>query len=127
MAPVNTNGKQVLLNQPKSIYYNYFNQSSHDLILNFDIESGCFIIYEFHKDLKNIRCTSEKRGDFTHAAVFISKDKICVLDQNKELAVCNFDGSNLKKLQVNKKGPGKIDMLYPGPLGKVLIFSDESL
>mgnify|MGYP000064593794 FL=1 len=25
MAAVNTNGKQVLLNQPKSIYYNYFN------------------------------------------------------------------------------------------------------
>ena len=36
MAPVNTNGKQVLLNQPKSIYYNQFNQSSHDIILNFD-------------------------------------------------------------------------------------------
>lgn len=45
MAPVNTNGKQVLCNQPKSVYYNYFNQSSHDIILNFDIEGGCFVIY----------------------------------------------------------------------------------
>jgi hypothetical protein len=43
------------------------------------------------------------------------------------LAVCNFDGSNLKKLQVNKKGPGKVEMIYPGPLGKVLIYSDDSL
>ena len=25
MAPVNTNGKQVMNNQPKSVYYNYFN------------------------------------------------------------------------------------------------------
>jgi len=30
-------------------------------------------------------------------------------------------------MQVNKKGPGKIDMIYPGPLGKVIIYSDESL
>lgn len=86
------------MNQPKSIYYNYYNQASHDIILNFDGENGCFIIYEFHKDLKNVKCNSEKRGDFTQGAVFISKDKICVLDQNKDLAVCNFDGSNLKKL-----------------------------
>jgi hypothetical protein len=39
--------------------------------------------------------------------------------------VCNYDGSNLKKIQVNKKGTGKIDMIYPGPLGKVLISSDD--
>ena len=127
LAPVNTNGKQVLMNQPKSVYYNYFNQSSHDIILNFDVEGGCFIIYEFHRDLKQVRCVSEKRGDYTFAAVFLSKDKICVLDQNKELAVCNFDGSNLKKFQVNKKGSGKVDMIYPGPLGKILLFSDEAL
>jgi hypothetical protein len=95
--------------------------------MNFDLESGCFIIFEFHKDLKTVKCISEKRGDYTSAAVFISKDKICVLDQNKELAICSFDGSNLKKLLVNKKGPGKIDMIYPGPLGKILIHSDDSL
>lgn len=121
MAPVNTNGKAVLLNQPKSLYYNNFNQASHDIILNFDIEGGCFIIYEFHKDLKQVRCINEKRGDYTLAATFISKDKICVLDQNRELAVCNFDGSNLKKILVNKKGSGKIDMIFGAPLGKVLI------
>lgn len=80
MAPVNSNGKQVLANQPKSVYYNYFNQGSHDIILNFDTEGGCFIIYEFHKDLKNPKLVSEKRGDYTQAAVFISKDKLCVLD-----------------------------------------------
>jgi hypothetical protein len=53
MAPVNTNGKQVMMNQPKSVYYNHFNQASHDIILNFDTEGGCFLIYEFHRDLKS--------------------------------------------------------------------------
>lgn len=62
------------------------------------MEGGCFIIYEFHKDLKSVKLVAEKRGDFTQGAVFISKDKLAVLDQNKELSVCNFDGSNIKKL-----------------------------
>jgi hypothetical protein len=35
--------------------------------------------------------------------------------------VCNFDGSSLKKIAVNKKGTGKIDMIFGAPLGKVLI------
>jgi hypothetical protein len=68
-----------------------------------------------------VKLITEKRGDYTMGAIFISKDKICVLDQNRELAVCNFDGSNVKKLQVNKKGTSKIEMIYPAPLGRVLI------
>jgi hypothetical protein len=52
---------------------------------------------------------------------------MCVLDSNKDVAVCNFDGSNLKKMQVNKKGSGKIDMIYPAPLGKIMIVSENIL
>jgi hypothetical protein len=110
-----------MLNQPKSLYYNYFNPSSHNVILNFDGENACFIIYEFAKDLKTVNCTLEKRGDNTLGAVFISKDKLCVLDMNREIAVCNLDGSNIKKVVVNKKGLTKIDMIYPSPMGKIVI------
>jgi predicted DNA-binding transcriptional regulator len=127
MAAVNTNGKQVLLNQPKSLYYNYFNPSSHDIILNFDGENSCFIIYEFGKDLKSVNCILEKRGDNTIGAVFISKDKICVLDMNRELAVCNLDGSNIKKIALNKKGLTKIEMVYSGPLGRIIVHADDTL
>ena len=52
---------------------------------------------------------------------------MCVLDANKEIAVCNFDGSNLKKFTINKKGSGKIDNIFPAPLGKVIIQSDDIL
>ena len=92
------------MNQPKSIYYNTFNQSSHHIILNFDDHKGsdsstsCFIIYEFSKDLAHVNCTLEKRGDNTLGSVFISKDKMCVLDMNREVAVCNLDGGNIKKV-----------------------------
>lgn len=47
LSGVNTNGKQVLLNQPKSVYYNYHNSNSHNIILNFDGDNSCFIIYDF--------------------------------------------------------------------------------
>ena len=98
-----------MMNQPKAVYYNHFNQSSHDIILNFGDTSGdstgngCFLIYEFNRDLTKggaPKLISEKRADYTLAAVFLSKDKICVLDSNRDLAVCNFDGSNLKKFSI---------------------------
>lgn len=128
MSMVNSSSKQeVLLNQPKSIYYNYFNQSAHDIILNFDGENSCFIIYEFNKDLAKINCGLEKRGDNTLGAVFISKDKMCVLDVNREVAVCNLDGTNIKKVAINKKGLTKIEQIYPAPLGKILIHADDTL
>ena len=69
----------------------------------------------------------EKRGDNTLAAIFITKDKICVLDMNRELAVCNVDASGLKKVNINKKGLTKIEMIYPAPMGKILVHADDSL
>jgi len=127
LSAVNTNAQQVLLNQPKSIYYNHWNQSSHTLILNFDGENSCFIIYDFNKDLNRINCSLEKRGDNTLGAVFLSKDKVCVLDMNREVAVCNLDGSNIKKVSLNKKGLTKIEQLYPAPLGKILVHADDCI
>mmetsp|Transcript_33362 Transcript_33362/g.51156 ORF Transcript_33362/g.51156 Transcript_33362/m.51156 type:complete len:223 (-) Transcript_33362:2335-3003(-) len=127
LAAVNTNNKQVLLNQPKSLYYNYFNQSSHSVILNFDGENSCFVIYDFAKDLKTANCLLEKRGDSTIGAIFVSKDKLCVLDLNKQIAMCNLDGTGIKIIQVNRKGLGKIDMIYPAPMGRILIHADDTL
>jgi len=127
LAAVNSNGKQVLMNQPKSMYYNYFNQASHNVILNFDGENSCFIIYDFAKDLKNVNCNLEKRGDHTLGSVFISKDKICVLDMNREVAVCNLDGSNIKKVNMIKKGLTKVEMIFPAPLGRIIVHADDTL
>ena len=62
--------------------------------------------------------------------MFISKDKIAVLDKNKELAVCNFDGTNVKKVAVNRKSAGgsiKIASIFPAPLGRVTIQTDDAL
>ena len=55
------------------------------------------------------------------ASIFISKDKIAVLDTNREVTVGNFDGNNTKKYPIIKKGMTKIDMIYPAPLGKILV------
>ena len=46
---------------------------------------------------------------------------------NRELAVCNLDGTNIKKVLINKKGLTKIEMIYPAPLGKILVHSDDSV
>jgi coatomer protein complex subunit alpha (xenin) len=89
------------------------------------------MIYEFHKDLKTVKQVSERRQDFTTAAVFISKDKLAILDNNKELSVCNFDGTGAKKVQINRgksaSASQKIDNIFPAPLGKVLLSTEDTL
>ena len=128
LAPIQTAGKQVLLNQPTHLYYNGFNQGGHDFILNFDVEGGQFVLLTFDKDLRQARCTLEKRGENALACIFISKDRICSLDSNtREIFVSSFDGSNSRKWPIVKKGLSKIDMIFPAPLGKILVSGDDTL
>lgn len=46
---------------------------------------------------------------------------------NREIAVCNLDGTGIKKVILNKKGLNKIEMIYPAPLGKIIIHADDSI
>jgi len=46
---------------------------------------------------------------------------------NREVIVSSFDGSNSKKWPILKKNIGKIESIYPGPLGKILVHSDDCL
>ena len=92
------------------------------------MEGGQFVLLSFDKDLKQARCTLEKRGENTLACIFISKDRICTLDSNtREVFVSSFDGSNSRKWPIMRKGLTKIDMIYPAPLGKILIAADDTL
>jgi len=129
ISPINSSGKQVFNNQPKTMYYNTFNPSQHDFIMNFDFEGGQFVILELHKDIKQAKVLGEKRGDSTLGAVFISKDKLCVLDKNRDLSVCNYDGTGAKKVQINRKTPGsnKIENIFPAPMGKILVQTEDAL
>ena len=55
----------------------------------------------------------------------MAKDKISFLDKGKELYVSSYDGASKK--QVVWPGSGSVDMLFPGPLGKVLVQSGENI
>lgn len=74
-----------------------------------------------------MECSLEKRGDNTLAAVFISKDRICVLDMNREVSICNLDGTNIKKVTINKKGVNRIEMIYPAPMGKIVVQAEDTV
>ena len=69
----------------------------------------------------------EKRGENALAAIFISKDRLCILDSNREISVGSFDGSNSKKWPIMRKGLSKVDMIFPAPLGKILVAADDTL
>lgn len=94
--------------------------------MTFDAEGGQYLLMQFDKDISRARCISEKRGEAL-TAFFISKDRICTLDMNREVIVSSFDGSNTKKWPIMKKNLGKIDKIFPGPLGKILVLADDCL
>jgi hypothetical protein len=52
---------------------------------------------------------------------------MCVLDMNRELAVCNLDGGSIKKVTLNKKGLNRVEMIYPAPLGRLLVHADDAI
>jgi hypothetical protein len=112
------------MNQPGQVYHNSFNQASHDILLNYEQEGGQYVLFQFDKDLSKARCINEKRGDAL-AAFFISKDRMCILDKSHDVYVSSFDGSNTKKWPIIKKNLTKVDNIYPGPLGKILVHSDN--
>ena len=86
------------------------------------------MLLSFDKDLRQARCTLEKRGENAIACVFISKDRICSLDSTtREVFVSSFDGSNSRKWPIMRKGLSKVDMIFPAPLGKILVAADDTL
>lgn len=50
---------------------------------------------------------------------------MCILDQNREVFITSFDGANMKKWPIMKKNLTKIEGIYPGPLGKILVHADN--
>lgn len=94
--------------------------------MTFEAEGGQYLLMQFDKDLTRCRCINERRGEAL-TAFFISKDRICYLDTNREVVVSSFDGSNTKKWPIMRKNIGKVDKIFPGPLGKILVFADDCL
>lgn len=46
---------------------------------------------------------------------------------NREVSICNLDGTNIKKVNVNKKGLNRIEMIYPAPMGKIIIQAEDTV
>ena len=91
------------------------------------MEGGQGVLLEFGKDLNKAAKLMERRGENILAAVFISKDRIAMLDNNREILVGAFDGQNSKKWPIVRKGLNKIEMIFPAPLGKILVQGDDGL
>ncbi len=50
-----------------------------------------------------------------------------VLDLDKRVAMGNLEGSGIKIIQINRRGLGKIDRIYPAPRGRIMVHADDTL
>lgn len=69
-------GKQVLMNQPNHIYYNYFDNADHDILINYEQEEGFSILIILNKNLSKNSKVIQRKIESTKGAVFIAKDKL---------------------------------------------------
>lgn len=123
-ANLDAEGKQVLMNQPQNIYYNHFDPSNHDVLINYEGEEGYSILVILNKVLSKNTSVVQKKIDSTKGAVFIAKEKICVLSKSKNLFIYLFDGRN-KKIEWNSKY--QINKIFQATLGKILIKSGDDI
>ena len=123
-ANLDAEGKQVLMNQPQNIYYNHFNSASHDILINYEGEEGYTILVSLNKNLSKNTNVVQKKIDSAKGAVFIAKEKICVLSKSKNLFIYLFDGRN-KQLEWASKY--QIQKIFQATLGKILIKSGDDI
>jgi Coatomer WD associated region len=123
-ANLDAEGKQVLMNQPQNINYNHFNSGSHDVLINYEGEEGYSILVCLNKNLSKNTNVVQKKIDSAKGAVFIAKEKICVLSKSKNLFIYLFDGRN-KQLEWSSKY--QIQKIFQATLGKILIKSGDDI
>ena len=117
-------GKQVLMNQPNHIYYNYFDNADHDILINYEQEEGFSILIILNKNLSKNSKVIQRKIESTKGAVFIAKDKLWVLSKSKNLFIYLFDGRN-KKIEWNSEY--KINKIFQATIGKILIKSGDDV
>ena len=123
-ANLEVDGKQVLMNQPTHVYYNYFDTVDHDTLVNYEGEEGFSILVILNKNLAKNSKVIQRKIESTNGSVFIAKDKLCVLSKSKNLFIYLFDGRNKKIEWENKR---KIERIFQATIGKILIKSGDDV
>ena len=117
-------GKQVLMNQPDHIYYNYFDNADHDILINYQQEEGFSVLIILNKNLNKNSKAIQRKIESTNGAVFIAKDKLWVLSKSKNLFIYLFDGRNKK---IEWKDDFIINKIFQATIGKILIKSGDDV
>ena len=123
-ANLELDGKQVLMNQPNSLNYNHFDPYNHNILLNYHGEDELSILVVLNKSLDKNTNVVQRKIESSKGAVFISKEKICVLSKTKHLFIYLFDGRN-KKIDWTFKNP--IQKIFQATVGKILIKSGNDV
>jgi coatomer protein complex subunit alpha (xenin) len=117
-------GKQVLNNQPYALNYNHFDNSNHDVLLNYRGDQDISILVVINKNLDKNENPIQRKIESSKGAVFVAKEKICVLSKAKSLFVYLFDGKN-KKIEWNTNHT--LQNIFQATIGKILLKSNNDV
>jgi len=117
-------GSSMCYQQPSAIYYNQFNNTANNVLIQFKDKEKIYHKYYLYTFDSNIaRAKNECSSTFRYClgAVFIAKDRLAILSNSKEVGLLDNSGNikNLANLPL-------IDMIYPAHMGKLIMRSDTA-
>jgi coatomer protein complex subunit alpha (xenin) len=113
--------------KPYQIYYNQFNTSGINLLVLFKDKEKIYykyIIYMMNStNIEKAKSNVNSKFRYCLSACFVTKDKMAILKIGREVEV----------VDINDQGPAKpitgvppVDILYPGPMGKIILKTEDS-
>lgn len=111
----------------RSLEYNVFNPSEHNLLLFSDQDGGTFELLAFSDDIapsSQGESSDLKRG-LAVSVVFLSRNRFAILDKNRQIII--KDLNNEKRKSIPPPNPSTDCMFFGGTSGRLLLRSDERI
>mmetsp|Transcript_33418 Transcript_33418/g.30413 ORF Transcript_33418/g.30413 Transcript_33418/m.30413 type:complete len:504 (-) Transcript_33418:1241-2752(-) len=110
--------------KPTSMYYNSFNNSQHNILIQYKDKEKIYnkyFLYTFDQNIEKAKNSVNSTFRYCLSAIFINKEKVAVLSTSKEVSILEPSGS----LRTLPNLPA-VDMIYPGSLGKIVMRSENT-
>jgi len=108
---------------PRSLLYNTYNKAENNVLVTSDVEGGSYELITFANDATGSGDAQDVRRGSGLAAVFLTRDRIAVLDKTRQILVKNFQNEVVKRSSPPLAG---IDgLFFAGTSGRLLMKSED--
>jgi coatomer protein complex subunit alpha (xenin) len=111
---------------PRCLLYNSFNKAENNVLVTSDVEGGSYELITFANEAMGPGDAQDVRRGSGLAAVFLTRDRIAVLDKSRQILIKNFQNEVVKRSSSPLAGIGERHTIPTHALTNRKSFSDTS-